>query len=176
MMKPCVAGLLFLTVAGCQMREEEVSSPQPMSGNQEVAVPGSAIDAADVMDALQMQVWKVPFNRSTNDRVDSVTLCIQAAGEPPRDILHSHLRNQAGEVLICLQETASHKLKLQLVWRGDSGNANTGTTEIDNPFGSEAGIVAATQQVSGRPGESTIQSTGTNDSKVRLYVRKEPVR
>lgn len=123
MMELYIAGLVCIAVAGCQRHREEVGSPPPVSVDREVEVLDSVVDVADVMDALQMRVWKVPFNRGANDRVDSVTLCIESAGAPPRDIHKTHLRNQPGEVLICLQETANQKLKLQLMWRGNNGSA-----------------------------------------------------
>jgi len=86
--------VLFLVVhvSGCQRQPDApttVAAKQPTDAavvQQRDKKAGSTIEIADVLDALQMNIWKTRVNEDGNERIRKVSLCIKPKGGDPKTV------------------------------------------------------------------------------------------
>ncbi len=142
----------------------------------------SSLEITDVLDALQLNIWKDRVNDDGSERIRKVSLCIKPKEMDPKTVLALDLPDEEpGTLLVFLQDVGDRRVKLGIVYHGDNGRGGSRWNVADDPFADVAGV-AATTSVGGiaRVGNIVLKSSGTpggadiarRDS-VAIFVKNE---
>lgn len=193
-MRYSILGLLTLFLIlfpGCGRRPDppsnfeqtEVSETAP-----EVVPPaakgGDAIGVEDLLDALQMEIWKADINNREQTRMKRVALCVKAAGKDHATAMEIEIADPdvAAELIVYLQHVPGGRYRAGLVCRSTDGRERSTTGLLDDPFKDVMGVTTESGARIARTGIIILMSSNlpaereeleTDESAVAIYLRVE---
>jgi len=185
----CVVILLMPYVSGCQRHPDASAtahSQQPKDTDvvqQPDKKDASTFEIADLLDALQMNMWKARVNEDGKEPIRKVSLCIKPKGSDPKTVLTLDLadkRHGPGTLLVFLQALGNRRNKVGIVYHGDNGRSGSTSNLVDDPFADFHGLTSEGSVGIGRPGIIVLKSSAlpggsdiTQQDSVAIYLNNE---
>jgi len=188
---------LIVSAVGCRKTQDTElvrSQPSPERGEKEesrrtasLAEPAGAITIADLLQALEMEIWKEKVNEPGKPLLKHVALCVKPAGSEAHEVMSIDIANpsQPGTLLVFLQEGrwGEFGLRAGIVYHGDDGRTHTTSGVVDDPFKEVAGLQTSRGVSIASPGIAALRCNGsfigrredieTTPEAAAIYVKNE---
>jgi hypothetical protein len=116
-----------------ERRDKEPVQPAISTGD-----PTGAITIADVLKALEMEIWKEKVNQPGEPPVRHVALCVKPAGSDAREVMSVDIDNpaQPGTLLVFLQDGrfGEYRYRAGIVYQGADGFGHSTLNVLEDPF------------------------------------------
>lgn len=178
---------VLLYGCGCQrqpdaptsVREEHSTDKGPVQPPEKKVA--ASIDITDLLDALQMNIWKARVHEDGSERIRRVALHVKPKGSNPTELLAVDLPDQQpGTLLVWLQTAENSRYKVGIAYRGDNGRSGSTWKLMDDPFADVVGVKTESSAGIGRPGIIVLKSSGTRggsditqQDSVAIYLKNE---
>jgi hypothetical protein len=139
---------LVVSAARCQttqdaelVRSEPIEKPAETEASRPAASavePAGAITIADVLEALDMEIWKEKVNQPGGPPIKHVALCVKPARSEAREVMSIDIKDpaQPGTLLVFLQEGrwGEFRFRTGIVYHGEGGFGHSTLGVVDDPF------------------------------------------
>ena len=160
--------VLIACIAGYRVAPGDVASAsEPQRGNK---TPQAAnkndprIGVADLLEALDMKMWKARVNDDAEQRITKVTLSLKKQGSESNALLtHDIPEAGPGTLLVYLQDLPTQRDKLGIIYHGDTGRSGSTSNVVDDPFTEVVGMKGSPGAAIGRRGVTVLRSSADSD-------------
>jgi hypothetical protein len=166
---PVAVSVLLLCVAASQLTPDgDAAAPESQrEGNtpaQAAKKRDPSIDIVDLLEALNMQMWKARVNDAADQRIKIVTLSIKQQQSDPKTVLTLDIPDGGpGTLLVYLQDLRNQRCKVGIVYHGDNSRSGSTSNIVDDPFTEVVGIWKHPSAAIGRRGVTVLRSNSNFD-------------
>ncbi|QDU40645.1 hypothetical protein Mal4_50030 [Maioricimonas rarisocia] len=162
-------GVVVLVVCTCACQPESVAPAKTTASSEQLPAAATTtegtdsrrtqIELGDLLEALDMQMWKARVNDDPGAVIRSMKLELKQRDAGPKELMSIEVPDgEPGTLLVYLQEQLGRKIKIGMVFTGDEGTGNRSSNVIDNPF-TDVVVSGNTGANIGRPGTIVLRST-----------------
>lgn len=138
--------------------------PQRSNAQQSVKKRDPNIELSDLLEALEMKMWKARVNDDADQRITKVTLSVKERGSDPIDALTLDIPEAGpGTLLVYLQDLPNRRDKLGIIYHGDSGRSGSTSDLVDDPFAEVVGMKQPSTAAIGRLGVTVLRTSADSD-------------
>ena len=118
------------------------------------------VETTDLLEALQMEMWRARVNEDANERISAVSLLVKTKGNEPTNVATIDLDDGPGTLLVFIQDAQDQRYRVGVIYRGDDGSSGSNWGFADDPFAEVVGLSTASGAGVGRPGTIALISSG----------------
>jgi len=146
---------------------DDASASEPQRGNnapQAANKNDPRIGVADLLEALDMKMWKARVNDDAEQRITKVTLSLKKQGSESKAVLTLDIPEAGpGTLLVYLQDLPNQRDKLGIIYHGDTGRSGSTWNVVDDPFTEVVGMKGSPEAAIGRRGVTVLRSSADSD-------------
>ncbi len=165
---PLAIPVVLVCVAGYRPTSDaNAAAQEPQRGShaqQAVKKLAPNIEVADLLEALDMKMWKATVNDDADQRITKVTLSVKKQDSDPKAVLTLDIPEaEPGTLLVYLQDLPNQRDKLGIIYHADSGRSGSTSHVVDDPFTAVIGMKQPSTAAIGRRGVTVLRSTADSD-------------
>ena len=181
----CFMSISIACGLGCQ--REPAVQPDPIMARV-VAPDRPTVEVRDLLDVMDLTVWKARVNQDEHHRVEKMSLCVRKRGMAPMTVGTVALGSDEpgspaspGTVLIALQKLDGRQYKARLIYRGEQGERSARLV-VEDPIPSDGPVVSEISSNAdvGRTGVVVLVRSGagsaldlTDSETAAIYLKNE---